>query len=313
MIKNNLKLLQSVLEQVTVTTEDYSCPVPASFLQSLVSAATSVNLNLHPSIAPVFSPSKSFGIAASKIGILMEGMSSIGKMRLEQIRHSNQSTFTNLRFVDNAGVSESFNPLSINFQARFLRSTPSEWRLIVNSTRLRKKRSNGLRYAGNQVYRSMTGGISHKLPMSVLLYFSKQILKLFQQAEQDIQKLEAASRTSHILPYAKSSFLINESLPLIRQATPILSKIVSTISKHDVTPALSREEISILYNIDFHAEMTSLYLPMHHDLLACLFPYIHSLIENNIILPLVPKVLDVYNHAANRDAVKNPQNMPDLA
>lgn len=313
MIKNNIKLLNAVLEQVAVTTEDYSCPVPASFLQSLASAATSINLNLHPSVVPVFSPSKSFGIAVSKIGILMEGMPSIGKMRLEQLRHSNQSTFTNLRFIDDAGVAESTNPLSINFQTRFLRSTPSEWRLIVNSTRLRKKRSNGFRYVGNQVFRSIAGGISHALTMPTLLYFSTQVLKLFQQAEQDIKKLEAAGRTSHIIPYAKASFLINESLPLIIKATPILSKIVSTISKHGVIPSLSREEIGILSIIDFHAEMTSLYLPMHHDLLACLFPYIHSLIENNIILPLVPKVLDVYNHAANRDAVRNPQFMPELA
>lgn len=311
MLKNNPALLKQLLNSIAVDTVDHSCPVPASLLQSLASAMTAEVLKLHPTIVPVFTSPRAFGVAASRMRVVSEDPSIID-YHLSSVRHSNQSTFVNLRFIDNPSVTDSCNPLSIHFQSKFLRSTPSEWRLIVNSRRIRALRAEGYTRILERLYRTLKGTTDHPQTNPVLVYFSSQLIDLFKQAQIDIPKIRDAKKTVRLMPSNDLAALVS-LLPTITAAIPILSKISNTISTHSVLPALSRDEFDTLSRLISIVGPLSQLLPLHHDLLKCLFPYIHLLVENGIILPVCPRVLDVYNHTANRRAVEIPNGMPDIA
>ena len=298
MIKNNPELLHGLLFEIAAPSVDFSTPVPASFLQSLASAALIKKQDWPLTMLVSFSTQNKFGRAVT--GLRLSSPTD-APLPISIIRTSGQTNYTNIRFKP-SNADDITNPHSLIFKQRFLKTLPSEWRRLVQSSLMRSLRATGFKNISSIIYRRLSTADHPPLAIEDLIDYSKQILDLLRVAFEDIHQLDL--RYSKPLNSRKVHNLLTQKCwPSITSNLPTLEKIHKTACDFKNIPVLTKEEIFALSSLPETVEILAKHLPIHQKLLRCLFPYIADLVDQRIILPVCPLVLDVYNRRSTRSAV----------
>ena len=308
MITNDPKQLQKYLHANTTISRDYSTPVPSSFLQSVASAYLIDVQNFLPDMPIEFVSPNAFGRAVTDLRLYTHVD---GSVKIELLRHSAQTSYINIKFLENQ--EDNFSNVHSNiFKLRYLKTTAYEWRLLASSYRMRSKRAEGYANIAKFLFDHLNGKYAGSNPSpETLLDYSTQLLALYTQAKEDIYYLDMAGSRSPITQ-ERLLALRTTCWDSIQQAKPVLEKIVKTLTNYQLTPILDKEEIYSLSTVIEAAPLMARYIPLHQKLLRCLYPYIASLVDDKYILPVCPMVMDVYNSKVNKDKIRSLYEIGEL-
>lgn len=285
MYYSDLRFIQPFIDEKAQLSEDYSTPIPLSFFASL-SAALTIDKNGYLPNAPIASPS------VVNLGRLL-AKSYVKNPReikpLSILKHSKLTTFTNVSFKPDNSDNLS-NPYSHAFKSRFLLTVPSEWRSIIYSRKIRSLRADGYRFMADTIYNRLTGKLPYYISPETLLDFAEQLLALYKQAGEDIYIIDSHRRNNFISPKKKA--LLVSTYPHVQNAKPVLEKIIDNLKTYNTLPIEKQSDVLNLADIITTVPLIAATLPMHQGLLRCLFPYIASLVDEKIILPVCPSVLE---------------------
>ena len=319
MYPNNPKLLQDYLFDHTVASEHYSMPVPASFLQSITNLLTIKDVGMLPTAAIMFTSSRAFGreIINMEVGKKITGKF-YDRVPLQVLRHSNQISYINLFFNTLDTSDEHYNDQvdvhSLFFKRNYLKTPPSEWRTLIGSRNLRSLRAKAYSRMAGELYRHIKGKdatgtyFPRHLLNEELLPLAKDLLSLYTLAKEDITVLDSRSAFNSIIAHDRHTYLIEVAYPHIIDAIPVLQTTVDAL-KQGITPSLSLPELLEISKIIHNSENIAKYLPMHQGLLRCLYPYIAGLVDEQIILPVCPMILDVHRNKQDKDQISRLHNL----
>lgn len=313
MYPNNPKLLQDYLYDHTLASDLYSMPVPASFLQSVANLMTIKDVGMLPTAAIAFTNPRAFGreVLGMEVSKKITGKF-YDRVPLQVLRHSNQVSYINLFFKTLDANYEHYNDQvdvhSLYFKRNYLKTPPSEWRMLVGSRNLRSLRAKAYSKTAGELYRHIKGLDFYGSPFprhlinEELLPLAKDLLSLYTLAKEDIAVLDSRSAFNSIIAHDRHTYLVETAYPHIVAAIPVLQTIVASLNQ-DILPSLSSSELLEVSKIIHNSENIAKYLPMHQGLLRCLYPYIAGLVDEQIILPVCPMILDVHRNKQDKDQI----------
>lgn len=314
MYPNNPKLLEDYILEHTKSSEEYSMPVPASFLQSVASLLTIKKVGMLPTAAISFTNPRAFGRELTKMMSQRKlSHSSLESDPLRVFRHSNQVSYINLFFKSLDETSEYYpdqvDVHSLYFKRNYLKTPPSEWRLLVYSRSLRRLRASAFRNYAGSLYNHLVAkafgkdpSSTHRLHPSDLLPFAEALLSLYTLAKEDIRSLDSKSAFNSVIAHDRHSYLVDTAYTHVIGAIPLLQTIIAALRQR-MLPAITPTDLIYLANAMEISANIAEYLPMHQGLLRCLYPYIASLVDERIILPVCPMSLDVNRTKQDKDQI----------
>lgn len=303
----DIRFLQPFLDEFAQISADHSNPIPLSFFASL-SAALTIGKNSYLPNAPITSPKVvNLGRLLAKSWV----RNPIEVKLLTTLKHSKLTTFTNVAFKPNDSE-DLYNPYSRVFKTRFLLTTPTEWRTIVYSRKIRALRGEGYSNIAWILYNRLSGKLPYYISPDTLLSYAEQLLALYVQASEDIRIIDGSKRNAFV-DFLKKDFLVTTCYPHIQNTIPVLESIINNIKSSNSLPVLSQGEFISISDIMTNVPEMVRSLPMHQGLLRCLYPYIAGLVDERIIFPVCPAILDSGSNAIDRKQFKNDIYISSLA
>ncbi len=307
MYHSDVRFIQPFLDEFAQISADHSNPIPLSFFASL-SAALTIGKNSYLPSAPIASPN---GVTLGRLLAKAWVKSPIEVKLLATLKHSKLTTFTNVAFKQNESE-DLYNPYSRVFKTRFLLTTPTEWRTIVYSRKLRALRGEGYSNIAETLYNRLSGKLPYYISPETLLYYAEQLLALYVQATADIRLIDNSKRNAFV-DFIKKDFLVTTCYPHIQNTIPVLETILHSLKSSNALPVLSQGDLISISDIIANVPEMVRSLPMHQGLLRCLYPYIADLVDERIILPVCPAILDSGFNVIDRKQSKNDIHLTSLA